>query len=312
MQQNTEEASVSYELEKIINSARTYVKISDIQYKAFADARYAIINAIYVEEKFDVIIENFRELEMELLNTTASYVLFENRQPHDRYFERSTFNRKILNLLNACKLYQEQTDLYISDLSNTTSVSKDDLSNIKSKQYDEHSGYRIIEALCKYVQTRGVPIHSTTENNNKENSDEGYRIKTSISIYISSEEFRKDEKLTASVLSEIEGLGKKINLMPLVREYIDCIWRVHKRVREMIADVEHSAKDLILGAMSDFERTNHDGKLSIRLAVVKKLPNGTYADAVNLFPYFAEYAGHFRKKYNQGRSLNKIVITSDL
>src|SRR5437868_6592604 len=79
-------------------------------------AKATCLFAIDLEEKFALLLDNFAELEFELLRLAESSLIWPNRNHTESMQERLTLDRRIVNLLTACRLYLDQTDHGLSGL----------------------------------------------------------------------------------------------------------------------------------------------------------------------------------------------------
>lgn len=109
-----------------------------------------------IEEKYELIISNYLELEKDSLSISSSNMLRRSYNYSDFFDVRSTFNRRIVNLLTSTKLYLDQIYQHVK-------VCNLDLANIikqkTNKEYDSVFEYRFMEALRNHVQHHGLAVH---------------------------------------------------------------------------------------------------------------------------------------------------------
>jgi hypothetical protein len=104
-----------------------------------------------------------------------------------------------------------------------------------------------MEALRNYTQHRGVPIHALEFSGKKYEEESRNRFGFAIGIYTKTTYLRQEKKFKAEVLKELDELGGRVDLKPMVRDYVAALADVHELVRQ-------SLKDLVSGWESDIQR----------------------------------------------------------
>jgi hypothetical protein len=97
-----------YALVTLAGMSDRVVQISKSQHDATVEAKAALLECLFVEEKFDLVIENYLELEMTLLECALRYLaapLLDNQRADT---DRALFNRRLVNLLSGAGTYADQ------------------------------------------------------------------------------------------------------------------------------------------------------------------------------------------------------------
>jgi hypothetical protein len=97
---------MDYELQAWGTSSQTAIKIAADEYAAITSASDGLVELIGLEEKFDLVMENYAEFETTLLVVKLRYLAF---SPHDRTDLRELprlIGRRLLNFLAAGRLYR--------------------------------------------------------------------------------------------------------------------------------------------------------------------------------------------------------------
>jgi hypothetical protein len=128
------------------------VEITSTEYANLVAAMQRIYLATDVEEKLDLLLENYLEYERELLNLGLQSSLFTSIDDHRVFREAQLINRRTANLLTAARMYIHQVKHSVSKYFN--SGHGPDVDVLFSAQYDQHLEYRIAEALLQ--NRRGV------------------------------------------------------------------------------------------------------------------------------------------------------------
>jgi hypothetical protein len=148
----------TYALTRLAIGAQSHIEISGDEFTALKNARRGMIAVMFIEEKFDLLIENCVELERTLLDIALQLSFYRNRSWFSMIADMQTINRRLVNLLSTARLYIDQAKHDISQLSGAERLAR--LKQQLSAQYDAVLGYRVMEALRNHTQHYGLPIES--------------------------------------------------------------------------------------------------------------------------------------------------------
>src|ERR1039458_6938051 len=84
------------------------------QYDPAKAGRDVCILALGFEERFQLVLDNFHEWEMELLNQAHNHLLWRNTGHNAAMQDRLCLDRHLVNLLSSMRLYLDHTDHGIS------------------------------------------------------------------------------------------------------------------------------------------------------------------------------------------------------
>jgi 5-keto 4-deoxyuronate isomerase len=147
-----------YELTKLITSCNHHVEISHEYFETLKSKKEFLIEALFVEEKFNLVLENYSEFELELLGNSVRNMLFHDFEWSSGVNDIHSINRRIINLLTTCRLYMDQVCHNIHTIYGSGSAQAIAFKTQSSNEYDSVFGYRVMEAMRNYVQHRGLPI----------------------------------------------------------------------------------------------------------------------------------------------------------
>jgi hypothetical protein len=209
-----------------------------------------VMNRLYIaadiEEKLDLLLENYLEYEHELLALGLRYSVFHASLDDQRVFnERRVINRRAVNLFTAARIYVDQVKHGMSRYFQP-SASRVDVSDLFAAEYDAHIEYRIAESLRNFVQHRSLPVHDLAWYSRWEEMEAPERrLRFSVVPSISVEELLDEGGFKAEVLAELQASGKSsYPLTPILRRYVESLALVHKQVRSLLseqADLDHRA-----------------------------------------------------------------------
>jgi len=235
---------MQYAILAFYNEPPLLLRISEDDYVALKRASEALSEVVFLEEKFDIVLENMLELEVEMLRSTEKFLLFSDTGQPD---EKLILNRRIINLLTACRLYLDHAQHHLNSL---VGKNADELSGIKrqiSEQYDRYFGYRFMEAMRNFVQHRGYPIselsygrgeavkhHLSDVDHDRDRSD---LTRYDITPIIKLADLKKDGTFKKAILNEIDKMDPPgVNLKMAIREYVGGISRIHGAIRRSLED----------------------------------------------------------------------------
>jgi len=254
---------MKYELAKVTAGSRGFVEISKEEYSQIKSANANLLEALFIEEKFNVVIDNYLELETDLLACAARYMVRPYRDYTWSRNEKNLVNRRFANLLSACRSYLDQTRSHLCNIFGRKSNAIAEFEKHKSQQYDQYLGYRVMKFLRNYVQHRDFPVYITW-----------YLEPANLKLRISLEDLEEDKevrKYEKPVLDEIKKkYGNEFDVKPFIRDYIESLAHIHEGIRERLKVDVHGWEQTILGAMNQFQEKYPQESSSIGLAAIMK------------------------------------------
>jgi hypothetical protein len=277
-----------YALVTLAGMSDRAVQISKSQHDATVEAKATLLECLYIEEKFDLVIEDYLELEMTLLERALGYLaapLLDNQRANT---DRALFNRRLMNLLSSGRTYAEQVSgRHIPRVLHEAGASA--VKAAFSKEYDDRLGYRAMDALRNHAQHFDAPVHLVTYPSRRVERESGGVLAYTVNPCLQPEDLRRNPKFKRSVLNELEALGPSVDLKPLVRQYVEGLWTVHAQIRELVAPPILEWEAILELAKSIFLAGGNDKRSAFALAAVTLRENDTYETSVSLPTQFNEY-----------------------
>lgn len=267
-----------YEITRLILGQQHFVPSTHARFEEVRRAREGLLVALEIEEKCDILVENYREWEGEMLALATRHMLSGARTWSGSVAGLHLLNRRLSNLLSSCRLYVDHlmhsiSTLYGADPANLTEVKK-----AIAEQYDSRLGYRVMEALRNWSQHRGLPIHELRYEATRDIEAGVWRFGTT--PLVNGKQIESDGGFKTGVLAE---LGEKCSrdLKPLVRDYLEGLGQVHLRARNILsADV--SDWDGVFESVTDeYRRVTSEDVSS--LAIVAVVDDHSVLDSVSIF-----------------------------
>ena len=186
------------------------------------------ILAVGLEEKIKLLLDNYEEFEAELVRLAddGKRILSPATALMDRMQARMILNRRIVNVLTACRLYLDQSEHAISELFDDRSDEVNAAEERRSTAYDNNPSYRFMEALRNHVQHRGLLVQCLSFRHSYGGDDVRFRV---------------EPRLKLSNLDEVKAAsakgpdGGEIDLHRPIREYVVAILSLHLANADAIA-----------------------------------------------------------------------------
>jgi len=242
---------MNYVLQALVLQSNPAVPIEQSTFDSLKQSRKALTAAFALEEIYDLLLANFRELELSALEAAVTEMTAW-RTGYDNFFEvRSVLNRRALNLLSAARLYLDQFPQWMKE----AGASPEQPRNRAHAVYDASFQYRFMEALRNHVQHVGMAVHGVNMRSDWSPKVERKHLQFSIAPYASRVALTADEGFKKSVLQECP---ETVAILPAARAYVGGISEVHKDVRELVAPLAEAARHDFESAIKVHEDAAHE------------------------------------------------------
>lgn len=212
------------------------VEISNEDFDLLRMARTHLFEALSIEEKLNLVLENYAEFEQELFNCSVNNMLFQATDWSSSIDEIHVVNRRIINLLTTGRLYIDQVAHNIRSIYGADSEQEKVVKKQTSQEYDsDFPGYRIMEAMRNYVQHRELPIRGLSKNMRRTEKESEVFMKHTIKLSIDINTLGEDKKFKSKILTELQRLGEAVEFTPLFRQYLGSIGKIHLKIRELLS-----------------------------------------------------------------------------
>ncbi len=270
-----------YGITRLILACQQFADLTLEQYVDAKTAKERLVTALSVEEKFNLVLENYAEFEQELLALTTHQLLFQSHDWSSSVGDVQTINRRLANLLSSCRLYIDQIKHDVKALFASDSHQLEELNQAFSAEYDRYLGYRVLEALRNHVQHRGLPVHVLKYNYARDKRVSRTLVKLTCIPALSVNRIKEQGDFKAQVLEELEAHGDLVDLKPLVREYVASIGRVHEGLRARMRNHVVNWDQTVSAIRSQFRDTFGDD--DVGLAVVAQDEGGKILASTQIF-----------------------------
>lgn len=138
-------------------------KVHEIADDCFLNVKrdyFTCLKLLWIEEKWNIVSDNFYEWEEEIKNS-YDFLLLNYNECNVEYGKREIIilNRRLFNVLSSIRMYRDQVLKDLSDLDNEL---KKEFENETHAQYDKTFSYQIMEFIRNYMQHQGLVIERIT------------------------------------------------------------------------------------------------------------------------------------------------------
>jgi len=310
------EPQPSYVLRRGVIGSRGAVDIDEAQYLAIRQAGDGVDLLASIEEKFDILFENFIELEEEI----SRIVLHEMYRSLNSYPELQTLrvriSRRVVNLLTAGRLYTDQLQ---GDLKRGRKLGLAvDVEALVEAARNGSFEFRLVEAIRNVVQHRALPVDAYRFGGRWLDEDgrpwkaplEAKFLRHSADFYIRSATLQNDRLLDRKFLATVAKRGEQISLLPVLRAYMDAIGRIHEQVRKSTEAKREEWRGLIQNAMAVYSDAYPAEGRPIGLQAGRKGSGHALSDKVDVFESPFEHLDAFlAKNRNLGNVSTRFMTT---
>ncbi|BCG48840.1 hypothetical protein GEOBRER4_n3734 [Citrifermentans bremense] len=301
---------MEYGITKLVLGPMPFVNITEEEYCAIKNAKKYLFEAYYLEQKVDVVMEDFLEYEMTLLSTATKHMIFHDLNYPRMQNEVNVINRRIINLLSACRMYLDHYCHHLNNIYGERSQKVKEVQCQVKHEYDISLSYRVLEALRNYVQHRGFPVQSVTYNSKREEeAQDKWQIVFGVTPYLKVKELAEDKKFKRSVIQELESLGEKFDIKPMIRDYITSIGKIHTKAREVLKDDVLTWENTISKCVSRFKDATKSDDI-VGLGIAMRDGEGLYPEMFQIFTDFIDHRQELEQKNSFIGSLTRFYVAS--
>lgn len=289
----------TYSLRAMVLDINPELPISDEEFKEIKQARACLSAALALEENYDLLISNYRELGVEAISASIADMTTTAHEYEDFFEVRTALNRRVISLLSATRMYLDQ----YPQLLKRAGACAEEAKKVNSKVYDNFFEYRFIEALRNHTQHAGLAVHGVTIGGRWQPPSECKHLQFSITPYALKSGL-KYSKFKKSVLNESPD---KVALIPAARIHVGGISSVHKKPRELISPFVEKARRLFENAIARHE--TEAKKRYLGLAAIAK-EGDSIIERVPVFLNWDDVRQKLEERNHPVENLAKRFVTS--
>jgi hypothetical protein len=206
--------------------------LSQAQYDELRQA-IGVVDALwYLEESYDVLLQNAIELETAVARLEASQRANVSSFPDEVDLEVRLLNRLLINFLASARAFVDSIQARLSNAGEPLAAKRTDLTAYFSEQFDAEFSYRLMEALRNHSQHRAAPIAQTLTMIRAWQSHGESKPVLSVSPQIERDALVDDNKVNSKTRKELAQVCvPMIDLIPHLATYVRCFGKVVEKAR---------------------------------------------------------------------------------
>lgn len=307
------EEKIQYGLKRLVIASSSFLPISVETYQEIAKAKMVLREALYLEQKFDFIVENYIEFEEALLKSSFRDMVLGGQDHQWFQVTRATFDRRIMNFLTTAIAYTDSAKQHLNNIFLRDKSKVESAVASFSTEYDARIGYRTMCKLRNFVQHQGLPVHGTTYHSQwiEQDTQKKGLNRNTVDPYLRPDELRTGD-FNKTVLKELEALGEKIDLKFLIRDYLEGLSKAHKTVRQSISDQINFSNQVLEDSIKNFQDAFPSEGSIIGLAAVKCVDNKFYENDLAILREPNEYRAYLETKNPLMANLTRRYVSSEV
>jgi len=228
-----------YGITRLAAGQHPFVPISQEEFTRIKKAKACYLVALGIEEKLDLLLENYIEFEEGLLSLSLRRGIFRDLDWDGLMDDIQVTNRRLANLLMSVRLYTDQVKRNAAALFGRNGQTTVAILEALAEQRRTCFGFRMLEELRDHIQHRDLPVRHLTYLMGPSGKETSRTFRHRIRPALQVAALKEDPQFDRAVLRTLEEKGTTVALTPFVREGIEAVCRIHERLRELAApDIE--------------------------------------------------------------------------
>lgn len=295
--------------ELAINST-DQILISDQDFTDIRNSRFLVLEALAIEEKYYLLLQNYFDFEKALHDHALANLLFQDHDWSDKVDDIHIINKCLVNLLSAGKMYVDHIPQHLNDIYFPSLTESEGFTKVTNEQYDTSLGYRVFAALRNHTQHSDFPIQSLTYSSNGINFTGKRLCRHSATANIHLEAIERNRKFKPAILEELAKIGKIIDIKPMVRQYMSSFAKIHIYTRNIIEATVSQSDYIILTALEKF--TSEFPRKPIGLHAVAIDSSGNHTERLGIFSDAIERRKYLARRATVIQNIENHFISGDI
>jgi hypothetical protein len=208
------------------------LEISEADFFSVRTARVAYLALLNIEEKFDIAIESYFDYERARVDLALRQMLTIHLPHSVLAADVRIINRKLLNLLAAAMLYDDQLVHDFCVLYGRNSAHWCRVKERRASLRASSLGYQVAEVVRDHIQHRGLPVDALFYQLTTKDAEGEWQIQVATDPHLAVGQLQADRKIPKELIDKLKQLGDRVPLTPLIKEYVGCLAELHKTVRD--------------------------------------------------------------------------------
>jgi hypothetical protein len=234
--------------------------ITQNEFELILKAMDQILEILYLEEKFDLLLENYQELEASVLDLTSHNRVFREFNYTSAAQQRSLVSRRVINLLTTGRQYFDQSLHHLSRLFGRKAPEYTAAEQRRSSLASNNLDFSFVSELRDHVQHFGLPFHSI-DFGTRLVQLQPRKIYHTTGVYVDVKQLTQDTRFDSKLLKNLPVAEGKIDLMPLLSSYIEVFAGFHTSLRDATARIFASSRLSVFEAVEEVKQRSGNTEL---------------------------------------------------
>jgi len=220
----------------IAKNQHRLLQIENAEYQQLVQAGLVDHFQLLVEEKYQILLQNYEELELELLRVSLVLTVYTNPSGRDISDNRMRLDRRVLNFLSSTRMYLDQVPTALRSAARVSAPIIERFHKSRAVCFDLRLSYRVCEALRNYAQHRDLPVHEFHFGWRRDGEDTDGPVTSFTGLKLDLALLKKDSLFKPETLAELEATDNKHDLKQLLRDYMNCLGAIHVDLRKALEE----------------------------------------------------------------------------
>ena len=300
-----------YVLCRMVLGRTPKIRITKQIYDSVKPAKQGVHEIISIEEKFDLMMENYVELETTLLSLGMSHLAFSTFEYNEMLSSRNLISHRVREPPIFSKFYRDAFPQHVNNVFGAKHVAATQLSSALKDATSLPMPYRMMRKQSGITPpTSRTPIEGIVFEGHKE-MDEATRTTKRWAYQVipklNATAVGRRRDLSADVRTALVAAGSSIDPIQIIREAIEHLGTVHEHFRKAIKQQEEEWDSHLRSLLSKYIKRDKE-KRSYGVAVGFLHSNGTISDEEYIVQDVLDYRKFLRTKNNTSANLSKRYV----
>jgi hypothetical protein len=278
------------------------IEIEKSNYEDIKLACEILKRSLIIEERYEIFLRNFVEIEKELLSISLSTMVGSEQSYSTASNYRIILNQRCINFFSSSRSYLDQS--IKNDLAVLLGQDKDKLyKKIVYNLKKTNDVFEFIEELRNHVQHYGLPVHdySTPVHWDREFKNCSF----SSHFCVEKKKMANDTKMSKTRMFNV--MPEKINILETIREYVNIISGIHDHIRGLLRCKVADSRHLIESIMKSYAQEYTEKISGLKVAHIN---DEKEIESVPLFLKWDDVRRKLEKKNYRINNMGKRFVTS--
>lgn len=301
---------MNYFLLELVLNSKDQIAITRQEFEDIRKAKLIALETLAIEEKYYLLLQNYFDFEKSLHDHALTSLLFRDYDWSDKVDDIHSINKSLVNLLSAGKMYVDHVPQHLNTIFEPSLAESAEFETNTNVQYDVSFGYRVLAALRNHTQHSDFPIQSLTYNMNWINFTGKKVCRHSATANIHVDAIARNKKFKPAIRAELAAIGEKVDIKPIVRQYMSSFSVLHNQVRTALKPISAKWDKKLTDATTRFRSAFSREAIGLHATSVDD--KGEYKERLSIFADVIDRRLYLERRATTISNLETHFISGDL